>query len=337
VVVRRKRAPRVENKRPDVMSLLLVGHVFDAKGWGKIVPLMSTSNPMTLQATRCARPMGQHPEIAWLTSGMFQGAIPYDESLTIYRFERLERTIDVLARRLDDVESPSQRAEDSRMASAAQIASVQPHFSVENTEQGPAPLFILRDVTTQSGVQPEDRTATNTPTRATANDIIQKGLISEQDAIALLAFFQENYGRWIYFSPLTPTFELLDKLRRSPLLLCACCLISVRHSTQALASRLAPVLFKEARRLLSDSMLTVPQPIEFFQASLLLSLWSTTIGQVPLTIDSWLLSGFALQHSAASTLFSLSSSVPESVGQSQGKQELDHLCIWNHLCLAHLQ
>jgi hypothetical protein len=127
---------------------------------------------------------------------------------------------------------------------------------------------------------------------------------------------------------------LLEDVRKSPLLLSACCLIAVRHTQQDLATQLAPILFKEAKTLLSVAMLTVPQPIEFFQASLVLGMWSTTIGQTPLTIDSWLLSGFALQHSIASGLF-------HSIGQArrtpQDKQELDHLCVWNHLCLVHLQ
>ncbi|KAJ4372515.1 hypothetical protein N0V83_004289 [Neocucurbitaria cava] len=88
----------------------------------------------------------------------------------------------------------------------------------------------------------------------------------------------------------------------------------------------------EAKALLSAAMLSTPQPIEFFQASLILSLWSTTIGQVPLSIDSWLLSGFALQHSIASGLFDLVSASSSGLN----KHELDRSCIWNHLCLVHL-
>lgn len=193
---------------------------------------------------------------------------------------------------------------------------------------------MLRDVTTQSGFRAADRTATNTPSRSLSDDIVLKGLLSEQDAVSLLAGFQENYGRWVSFNPVTPATRLLEDVRKSPLLLAACCLIAVRHTSQDLAARLAPKLFKEAKTLLSLALLTVPQPIEFFQASLVLSLWSTTIGQIPLGIDSWLLSGFALQHSVASGLFP---SEMDASRTSLGKQELDHLCIWNHLCLVHLQ
>ncbi|KAF2682405.1 hypothetical protein K458DRAFT_307421, partial [Lentithecium fluviatile CBS 122367] len=195
------------------------------------------------------------------------------------------------------------------------------------------PLFILRDVTTQSGFRPADRTTTNTPSRGLTDDIILKGLLSEQDAISLLALFHENYGRWVSFDPATPIMRLLENVRKSPLLLAACCLIAVRHTSQELASRLAPKLFKDAKTLLSLSMLNVPQPIEFFQTSLVLSLWSTTIGQIPLGIDSWLLSGLALQHSVASDLFTTAT---EDQRAHSDKEVLDHLCIWNHLCLVHL-
>lgn len=98
---------------------------------------------------------------------------------------------------------------------------------------------------------------------------------------------------------------------------------------------IAPQLFQDAKVLLSTSLLDVPQSIEFFQAALILSMWSTTIGQTPLSIDSWLLSGFALQHSFASDIWGPITNTKRSV--SLTKSELDRSCIWNHLCLVHLQ
>jgi hypothetical protein len=81
------------------------------------------------------------------------------------------------------------------------------------------------------------------------------------------------------------------------------------------------------------ALLSTPQPIEFFQGALILSMWSTTIAKVPLNMDSWLLSGFALQHSIATGLFN-----PATInnGSGCGKPVLDRLCVWNHLCLVHL-
>jgi hypothetical protein len=62
-------------------------------------------------------------------------------------------------------------------------------------------------------------------------------------------------------------------------------------------------------------------------------MWSTTIARVPLNMDSWLLSGFALQHSIATALFSTST---VNNGSGCSKSGLDRLCVWNHLCLVHL-
>jgi hypothetical protein len=147
--------------------------------------------------------------------------------------------------------------------------------------------------------------------------------------------FQEHYGRWVSFSATCSPETLLQEVRKSPLLLCACCLISVRHTTQGSASLLATQLFQEAKALFSSALLKVPQSIEFFQAALILSMWSTTIGQTPLSIDSWLTSGFALQHSLASEVFAPITNAAHSASLSKG--ELDRWCIWNHICLVHLQ
>lgn len=88
-------------------------------------------------------------------------------------------------------------------------------------------------------------------------------------------------------------------------------------------------------QLVSSSLLIVPQPIEFFQAVLILSLWSTTIGQVPLSVDSWLLTGYALQQALASPefaeVFRTTSDIPAAISR------IDVWCLWNHICLAHLQ
>ncbi|KAF2270506.1 hypothetical protein CC78DRAFT_134379 [Lojkania enalia] len=249
------------------------------------------------------------------------------------RCNNLESIIKSLACRLDDIQRklPSQSTNPIGDSHGQIVEPTQPELRAKNADQPPPPLFVLRDATTQSGIRPTEGTATNTQSRGLSDDIIIKGLVNEQNALNLLALFQEHYGRWVSFSTLMPTPRLLDDVRRSPLLLSACCLIAVRHSTQELAIQLAPRLFREVKTLLSTAMLAVPQPIEFFQASLVLSMWSTTIGQVPLSIDSWLLSGFALQHSIASGIFSI---VGE--GLTLSKRELDRLCIWNHLCLVHL-
>lgn len=124
-------------------------------------------------------------------------------------------------------------------------------------------------------------------------------------------------------------------MKKSSLLFCACSLIAVRHTSEELAASLAPKLYEYARSLASTTLLVTPQPIEFFQATLILSMWSTTVGQVPLSIDSWLLSGFALQHSHSSPLFTAVTT--QSHPPNKLDEEIMNNCyLWNHLCLAHM-
>lgn len=147
--------------------------------------------------------------------------------------------------------------------------------------------------------------------------------------------FQVHYGRWVRFPDNLTAEVLLSQVRKSPLLLCSILLIAVRHTTQALADELAPHLFHEAKSLISRALLEVPQSIEYFQAALILSLWSTTIGQLPLSIDSWLLSGYAIQQGLASPCFiEISKTSPITDIKNAN---VDAWCLWNHLCVVHLQ
>ena len=118
------------------------------------------------------------------------------------------------------------------------------------------------------------------------------------------------------------------------MLLCSACLIAVRHTTDDLAARLAPPLLDEAQTLVSRSLLTTNNSMDFFQSVLILSLWSTTVGQVPLSIDGWLLTSYALQQALANPDFAFLTE--QTVIPVEGDL-LDTWCIWNHLCLAHLQ
>ncbi|KAF2098421.1 hypothetical protein NA57DRAFT_75668 [Rhizodiscina lignyota] len=198
-----------------------------------------------------------------------------------------------------------------------------------------APVILLRDVASEVGLSPDDRRIEKFSRNQERRDILSSGLLKTEEAIPLIALFQEHYGRWVSFDTATRPEMLLHQLRSSPLLLAACCLIAIRHTNMELAGRLADPLFQEVKSLLTGTILSVPQSVEFFQASVVLSFWSTTIGQSPLSLDSWLLSGFALQHGFASAVFSLSAEGTIG-GRPKSKGELDRLCIWNHLCLSHL-
>lgn len=148
--------------------------------------------------------------------------------------------------------------------------------------------------------------------------------------------FAEHYGRWLALDGSKSTRALLEELRQSNLLLCASFLIAVRHTTLELATRTATVLFDKAKSELSAALIKAPQTLPFFHASLILSMWSTTAGQTPLSIDSWLISGFALQHSLSCDVLK---PVIGSSGRVPGSNRrlFSIWSTWNHLCLVHLQ
>lgn len=86
--------------------------------------------------------------------------------------------------------------------------------------------------------------------------------------------------------------------------------------------------------LLASSLLITPQTEDFFKAVIVLCLWSSTIGQVPLSIDGWLITSYAVQQAATSPGFAeiTTPSISRATNTSAKEQY-----IWLHLCLAHLQ
>ncbi|KUJ13796.1 uncharacterized protein LY89DRAFT_650813, partial [Mollisia scopiformis] len=259
-----------------------------------------------------------HPQSA-------EGSSSQDE-----RIRRLEQTVSTLVERLGD--GPGRWVPYPDVSSTSPVNPPPIHNLTPGTPSA-APVFLIRDVASQVGVQQQQSARAQTRGLVPV-DIISQGVITVAEATVLIQLFQEHYGRWVAFSETVSPNALLSNIRESPLLLCACCLIAVRHMTWNSTAELAPRLFQEAKSLLSAAVLEVPQSLAFFQAAVILSMWSTTIGQTPLSIDSWILSGFALQHSLASDLFA--SMMSGSRLGSLAKTELDRRCIWNHLCLAHL-
>ncbi|KAJ5972852.1 uncharacterized protein N7479_002770 [Penicillium vulpinum] len=241
------------------------------------------------------------------------------------RLERLEKTVATLLDRLGEGPAKSPSQEQSRPTT--EQTSPVTGGAYKDTESSAAPIMVIRDLATDSGIKPMSDTKS---LGAALDDLIPPDL-----ALALITIFLEHYGRWVLFNPQCDPSELLRRVKKSSLLFCACSLIAVRHTSEELAASLAPKLYEYARSLVSTTLLVAPQPIEFFQATLILSMWSTTVGQVPLSIDSWLLSGFALQHSHSSPLFTdvtTQSHPPNKLDE----ETMDNCYLWNHLCLAHI-
>ncbi|KAL4787342.1 hypothetical protein BJX76DRAFT_345621 [Aspergillus varians] len=248
------------------------------------------------------------------------------ESSTGARLERLEKVVSHLLDRLGEDSSqlmgePPAKSHPRSQLTAEDSGDPEP----KGAESSGAPVMVIRELAADTGID-----VTNT-----AQAVPLDGLVPPDLALNLMYIFSEHYGRWVLFDPEEDAHTLLTQVRKSPLLFCACCLIAVRHTSQDVAGTLAPKLYDSARSLVQSALLISPQPIEFFQAALVLCMWSTTVGQVPLSIDSWLLSGFALQHCQSSSLFSeVVKPSPATPGLDKGT--LSRWFLWNHICLVHL-
>ncbi|KAH6624021.1 hypothetical protein B0J18DRAFT_427082 [Chaetomium sp. MPI-SDFR-AT-0129] len=248
------------------------------------------------------------------------------------RLDRLELALGKLVERIDtrlDIVAPISKPilMDGSLSSLSRAADEER----SSEEPDEPPVMVIRDAATEIGIHsPNDTYASP----ANQSHILSKGFLSYEEACQLLSIFQQHYGRWVKFDESMPIHDLLSLTARSPLLLCSACLIAVRHTTDDLAARLAPPLFDEAQTLVSRSLLTTNNSTSFFESVLVLSLWSTTVGQVPLSIDGWLLTSYAIQQALANPNFAF---LTEQTSMPVGRDVLDTWCVWNHLCLAHLQ
>lgn len=119
----------------------------------------------------------------------------------------------------------------------------------------------------------------------------------------------------------------------SNLLQCSIYVIVIRHST-LVDSDLAAALLSETKRLLGQSLLSVIDSLDTFRALLILSMWSTSVGGEPLGIDGWLLTSYAIHHGKISPIFA---EVFKRSDRILELAQMDAWCIWNHICVAHLQ
>ncbi|KAK4082075.1 hypothetical protein Purlil1_11298 [Purpureocillium lilacinum] len=250
--------------------------------------------------------------------------LPYRKAQ--YRLARLETAMQTVVQRLD--------ANSGGLAVARHTPTVAVVARQVSPERNRAPVLLIRDATTDAGLttpQSYDEGIDNA-----GWSIIASGLMTTSMVNSLIALFHENYGRWVRFPQDLSTVMLQLQTTKSRLLLYSVLLIAVRHKTQELADQLAPKLFHEVKRLLQQAMLAADQPIEFFQAVVILSLWSSTIGQRPLSIDSWLLTSHAFVQATSSP--AIAHILQPSYQRATSREcDLDVIYIWNHLCVAHLQ
>lgn len=228
------------------------------------------------------------------------------------RLGHLESTVERLSRAL---ESGSVRPSES-------VSHQRPNNNLRtlNRVEQAAPLLVIRDAVSS----PEQ-----TVDKHTHATIPHQGSLTTSETISLLVRFRQHCGRWIAVDETTDEPLQIE----SPLLRCACCLIALRHSNSNSSPDLATSLFAEAKAMLGEQLMTARGDVEFFQAVLILSLWSTTIGQEPFSVDSWLITGIAIQHDIALRASGGSHVTMSAIDAHRAPVQAG---VWTHLCLSHL-
>ena len=168
-----------------------------------------------------------------------------------------------------------------------------------------------------------------------SKDVVELGLLSERQALTLQELFFSRVGPWIGVSSWNAISEARDVRRISPLLFAAICLQGCRLDPTFCNSPQHDQLYEHVRTLTGRELLISPLPIESVCALLILAIWSTSPKDKAEFIDSWLMSGYAVQQAKLSINFT-------ALLKNLNEGRADHidqrrLRLWNMICLCHLQ
>ena len=124
----------------------------------------------------------------------------------------------------------------------------------------------------------------------------------------------------------------VDMEQRHPLLFSSACLLATRHVPRITKATVHEMYLRVRRLVASVVFKTPPLDYEALQALAVLSMFTPTI-QTAMPIDSWMVSGIAMNHGTLS--FGLSGSDFNVSQETQA--QLRRLRIWNALCLTNVQ
>ncbi|KAJ6048381.1 uncharacterized protein N7446_011064 [Penicillium canescens] len=228
--------------------------------------------------------------------------------------------------RLHAVESTLTQLQASISASRTNISQDRPEnlsWSAERTARD-APMSLIQEIreniTYENPSNIEDCT----------EDMIIKGIVSEDLTQTLLEGFSKLSSRWLFMT--TDPVQLRTK---SPLLY-GTCLLGGLHITPSLhGSQTHQALYRHVHGLLGQTHLSSASSLDTIQSMLILSMWDLrpTLGHEH--GNSWLLSGTAGMRVMMTTSFEqLLKSNNSNGGEESRAQEL--MRTWNLICLCQL-
>lgn len=168
-----------------------------------------------------------------------------------------------------------------------------------------------------------------------SKDVVELGLLSERQALQLQELFFQRVGPWIGVTNWNAISEARDVRRISPLLFAAICLQGGRLDASFCNSAQHDQLYEHVRSLTGRELLISPLPLESVCALLILAIWSTSPKEKAEYIDSWLMSGYAVQQAMLTINFT---ALLKNLNDGKANHlDQRRLRLWNMICLCHLQ
>lgn len=176
------------------------------------------------------------------------------------------------------------------------------------------------------------------------DDLVTINLITLPEALLLMSSFRDHYGAWCSFPVDQPIEELVESIRskNGSLLLTTACVLALRYTDRYhdLKVRVYKNLLYKLKSDLQLSLSYMPQTVEFLQAIVILSLYSSSFSSDIISLDAWYLSGIGIQQYITKNI---QESLETALDQRNRFDDEDSeanlftsLRIWNHLCLVHL-
>lgn len=164
----------------------------------------------------------------------------------------------------------------------------------------------------------------------TSEDIVAKGIITEEMTRTLVAGFTQLSRRWLFMRS-----NPMSIRQDSPLLFASCVLAGLHINPSLHGSNVHQALYHHVSSLLGKSMLVSPLSLEAIQAMFIFSMWNLVPNKDTEHIDTWLLSGMAAMHGMLAINFEHLVQEPKN-GKVDSKSR-EAIRTWNLICLIHLQ
>ncbi|GEQ72556.1 hypothetical protein JCM33374_g6243 [Metschnikowia sp. JCM 33374] len=313
-----------------------------------------------------ADPLPQDP-LSLFPSGISRFGFP---SANVSQYPALDNSALDKLRNESSESLQNSQCDASVFSSSSRSFNISPLNVVAKTMSNiPRPIANLLNLSTTSE-------SDSTFPRKPQYDIVTCGIISENEAIALMDDFRSNYGRWVSFPIHISTKTLVNQIRRkSSLLLSTSCSLSLRYSLNGKPSpgdidnhrrkkETYKAVIKHLVEDLNKSLLKYAAyqnskdlggDVEFLQSMVILSIYSLSLSSIvsntvdpeslldedsklrDLNLDPWYLSGLGLSTFISKSTFGNLFDAASSDSGGNAKLSPTYIAMYDELTPDHSQ